>query len=159
MLNKIKQFFKNLIKKAKTIVLIVLVSLGIWGGSQILEVPPEKPLGAIQNPTHFAQIDENSIVIRVLVISQEMVDTGKWGDPSSFIATSREKSNNPRKRYPGIGYTYDAQRDAFIRPQDFPSWTFDEATADWKAPKTRPSNGKHHSWNEEIQEWVEQIVQ
>ena len=71
---------------------------------------------------HFAQIDENNIVTQVLVIEQEVVDTGLFGNPNTWIQTSyntiggvHKLGGTPlRKNYAGIGYTYDSTRDAFI---------------------------------------------
>jgi hypothetical protein len=112
---------------------------------------------------HFAQVDENNIVTQVLVIDQETIDTGHFGDPSSFIQTSyntyggeHKLGGTPlRKNYAGIGYTYDAQRDAFIPPKQFESWVLDEDTCLWKPPVDYPTDGKIYSWNEELQNWTE----
>lgn len=60
-----------------------------------------------------------------------------------------------RKNYAGIGYSYDETRDAFIPPKPFPSWTLDETTCLWVAPKPLLNNGKHYLWNEEKLDWVE----
>ena len=56
-----------------------------------------------------------------------------------------------RKNHAGIGYTYDEDRDAFIPPSPFPSWTLDEATCTWEAPVPRPDGD--YVWNEETQAW------
>ena len=80
---------------------------------------------------HFAQLDENNIVTRVLVIDQETINTGAFGDPQTFIQTSYNTyggvhilGGTPlRKNYAGIGYTYDSVRDAFIAPKPYDSWT------------------------------------
>lgn len=56
-----------------------------------------------------------------------------------------------RKNHAGIGYTYDGDRDAFIPPSPFPSWTLDEETCRWEAPVPRPDG--HYVWNEETQAW------
>lgn len=66
-----------------------------------------------------------------------------------------------RKNYAGLGYTYDAQRDAFIPPKPYNSWVLDENTCLWNAPVTMPSdaiaNGgtKRYDWNEETINWIE----
>jgi len=75
--------------------------------------------------TYFAQVDINNKVQRVLVITQDFINSGIFGDPSYFIETSidtskgvNRKGNAPlRKNYAGIGYSYDADRDAFIPPK------------------------------------------
>lgn len=115
---------------------------------------------------HFAQIDENNIVTRVLVIDQETVNTGLFGDPSTFIQTSyntyggeHKLGGTPlRKNYAGIGYTYDKQRDAFYAPQPFPSWTLNEESCLWEPPTPMPNDGKLYNWNEETLSWNEVTV-
>ena len=115
---------------------------------------------------HFAQIDENNIVTKVLVIDQETVNTGLFGDPSTFIQTSyntyggeHKLGGTPlRKNYAGIGYTYDKQRDAFYAPQPFPSWTLNEESCLWEPPTPMPNDGKLYNWNEETLSWNEVTV-
>ena len=60
-----------------------------------------------------------------------------------------------RKNHAGIGYTYDEDRDAFIAPQPFPSWTLNETTCQWEAPSARPDDGKEYNWNESTKSWDE----
>lgn len=119
---------------------------------------------------HFAKVDENNLVTQVIVIDQDMVDTGNWGNPSSWIQTSYNtragvhnapNSHTPdggvalRKNYAGIGYTYDTVRDAFIPPKPYPSWTLVEATCQWDAPVAYPEDGKKYRWDEDVTNWVE----
>ena len=59
-----------------------------------------------------------------------------------------------RKNYAGIGYTYDAVRDAFIAPQPWASWVLDEATCRWTAPVPMPSEGGPWAWDEDTESWV-----
>ena len=117
---------------------------------------PEPPFGAdpiiVSNePTYFAEIDENGIVLRVIVISQENLNTGKWGDPSRWVETTLD--GRIRKNYAGIGDKYDASLNAFIDPKPFDSWTLDEATAKWKAPKIVPKDGTY-DWDEKNLKWI-----
>lgn len=114
--------------------------------------------------SHFAQIDANNVVTQVLVIEQDVIDTGLFGDPSSFIQTSYNTiggvhtlGGTPlRKNYAGIGYTYDATRDAFIPPKPFASWVLNEDSCLWDAPTPMPvEEGKIFVWNEETTSWVE----
>ena len=114
--------------------------------------------------SHFAQIDENNIVTQVLVIEQDVIDTGLFGDPASWIQTSYNTyggvhtlGGTPlRKNYAGIGYTYDGTRDAFISPKLFNSWTLNEDTCLWQAPTPMPvEEGKIFVWNEDTTSWVE----
>ena len=120
---------------------------------------------------HFAQIDSNNIVTQVIVIDQETLNTGHWGDPATWIQTSYNtrggvhygQDGQPdggvalRKNYAGIGYTYDAERDAFIPPRPFESWTLDEDTCLWQAPVPMPQDGKLYVWNEATQSWDEVV--
>ena len=113
--------------------------------------------------SHFAQIDGNNIVTQVIVIEQDVVDTGLFGDPNSWIQTSYNTSGGVhtqggtplRKNYAGIGYTYDNTRDAFIPPKPFNSWTLNETTCLWEAPTPMPDDGKMYSWDEETTSWIE----
>ena len=113
--------------------------------------------------SHFAQIDGNNIVTQVIVIEQDVVDTGLFGDPNSWIQTSYNTSGGIhllggtplRKNYAGIGYTYDSTRDAFIPPKPFNSWTLNETTCLWEAPTPMPDDGKMYSWDEETTSWTE----
>jgi hypothetical protein len=118
---------------------------------------------------HFAKIDENNIVTQVLVIDQETINTGHFGDPNSFVQTSYNtrggvhygQDGQPdngvalRKNYAGIGYTYDPQRDAFYAPQPYNSWTLNEETCYWEAPTPMPTDGKLYTWDEDTTSWVE----
>jgi hypothetical protein len=113
--------------------------------------------------SHFAQIDGNNIVTQVLVIEQDVVDTGLFGEPSSFIQTSyntqggvHKLGGTPlRKNYAGIGYTYDRNRDAFIPPKPYNSWVLNESTCLYDAPTPMPTDDKRYSWDENTTSWVE----
>ena len=60
-----------------------------------------------------------------------------------------------RKNHAGIGYTYDASKDAFISPQPYPSWTLNEDTCQWDSPTAMPDDGKNYKWNEDTTSWEE----
>jgi len=60
-----------------------------------------------------------------------------------------------RKNHAGIGFTYDEDKDAFIPPQPYNSWTLNEDTYQWEAPSAYPDDGKKYNWNEETTSWVE----
>jgi hypothetical protein len=117
--------------------------------------------------SHFAQIDENNTVTQVIVIEQDVVDSGLFGDPASWIQTSyntyggvHTQGGTPlRKNYAGIGYTYDSARDAFIPPQPFNSWVLNEDTCLYEAPTPRPTDDKIYSWDEDTLAWIEIIIQ
>jgi hypothetical protein len=123
---------------------------------------------------HYALINSNNIVINVITgvdenIIQTDLDGTQVGGTSEaweqFYATrpwlnaaycKRTSYNgNIRKNYAGIGYTYDATRDAFIAPKLFQSWILDEDTCQWKAPVSMPSDGKKYAWFEPNQQWIE----
>jgi hypothetical protein len=109
---------------------------------------------------HFAQIDQNNIVVSVLVIEQDQIDTGLLGDPSRWIQTSYNTrcgehlaGGTPlRKNYAGPGMIYDPIRDAFYVPQPYPSWTLNEYTCQWEPPVPRPEG--YYVWNEPTLEWL-----
>ena len=106
---------------------------------------------------HFAEIDENGVVLQVLVVPDEQehrgheflsVDLGLGG---TWVQTSYNA--RIRKNYAGIGYTFDAERDAFIAPQPFASWILNEDTCHWEAPVPYPTDGVMYAWNEETTDW------
>lgn len=116
--------------------------------------------------SHFAKV-ENGIVTQVIVVEQDVIDTGLFGDPSQWVQTSYNTRGGVhitggtplRKNYAGIGFTYDATRDAFIPPKPFPSWVLNETTCLWDAPVAIPTDGKIYDWNEEIVNWAEVVSQ
>jgi hypothetical protein len=109
---------------------------------------------------HWAEIDENNIVTRVTVGDNNDPDEGyQWiidNLGGTWIKTSY--NGNIRKNYAGIGYTYDEVRDAFIPPQNFPSWILDENTCQWNPPVEYPSDGKIYLWEEESTSWIELML-
>jgi len=113
--------------------------------------------------SHFAQIDSNNMVTQVLVIEQDVVDTGLFGDPATFVQTSyntqggvHKLGGTPlRKNYAGIGYTYDRDRDAFVPPRPFNSWILNKDTCLWDAPTPMPTDGKVYNWDEATTAWIE----
>lgn len=113
---------------------------------------------------HFAKLDGNNIVIFVTVgrdedNEQELTErTGDVYKQTSYntVGGVHLLGGTPfRKNYAGIGYTYDEQRDAFIPPKPFNSWTLDEDTCQWKAPVSYPTDEKFYVWNETNQTWEE----
>ena len=112
--------------------------------------------------SHFAKV-ENGTVTQVIVVEQEVLDTGLFGDPSLWVQTSYNTlggvhvlGGTPlRKNYAGVGYTYDSERDAFIPPKIYNSWELNEETCLWQAPTTMPNDGKMYSWDEETVSWAE----
>lgn len=103
--------------------------------------------------SHFAEIDKDGKVLRVIVAEQDFINSGLVGDSFNWIQTSY--NHNFRKRYAGVGYTYDKVRDAFIAPQPYPSWTLDEDTCLWDAPTPYPDDDKLYNWDENTTSWKE----
>lgn len=109
---------------------------------------------------HYAFLDENNIVTEVIVgVHESKIIEGK--DPETWYSEFRGQSckrtsynGNYRKNYAGIGFTYDAQRDAFIAPQPFESWMLDEETAQWEAPIPYPDDGLFYEWDEKVLDWI-----
>jgi hypothetical protein len=122
--------------------------------------------------SHFAKLDANNIVTFVTVGRQE--DDGREAELAArtgdvYKQTSYNTSGGVhrlggtplRKNYAGIGYTYDAGRDAFIPPKPYNSWLLDENTCLWDPPVAMPEDAgtgeppKRYTWDEEAVNWVE----
>jgi hypothetical protein len=107
---------------------------------------------------HFAKIDENNIVQDVLVFDIPDDQLPEMELPTGWRWLRTSYNNNIRKNYAGIGYTYDAVRDAFIAPKPFPSFVLNEETCKWEAPLPYPEGameaGIIHSWDEETNSWI-----
>jgi hypothetical protein len=113
---------------------------------------------------HFAELNENNEVLRVVVIANpELLDEN--GDEQESLGISfcntlfggtwkqTSYNNNIRKNFAGIGFIYDSGRDAFIPPKPYASWVLNETTCQWEAPTTRPDDGNMYEWNEETTSW------
>ena len=122
--------------------------------------------------SHFAEIDNDNIVQRVIVAEQDFINSGAVGDASNWVQTSyntrggihyKPNSHDPsedqsqafRKNYAGKGYTYDQTRDAFIPPQPYPSWLLNEDTCRWDTPVPCPDDDKGYVWDEPSTSWIE----
>ena len=109
---------------------------------------------------HFAKVN-NGIVEQVIVAEPEFFDTFVDSSPGQWIQTSynthggvHANGGTPlRKNYAGIGFSYDATRDAFIPPKPYASWTLNEDTFLWNAPTPYPNDGGRYTWNETTQTW------
>ena len=113
----------------------------------------------------FAKLGLNNKVIEVQSVhNNELLDSNgveqevngidfltKLTGWSIWVQTSY--NNNIRKNYASVGYTYDEDRDAFIAPKPYTSWTLNETTCLWEAPIAYPDDGKKYSWNEETTSW------
>ena len=105
---------------------------------------------------HFAEIDSTNLVVRVLVTDNNLPNEGlDWlNDNLGGVWIKTSYNNNIRKRFAGIGFSYDLARDAFISPRPYQSWSLN-SEADWQAPKLLPTDGKQYVWNESTLSWVE----
>ena len=117
---------------------------------------------------HFAKLNENNVVLEVHCVNNiELLDENNQESESKGVAfltswsggytnwKQTSYNGNIRKNYAGIGYTYDATRDAFIAPKPYLSWVLNETICQWDAPTPYPEDGKMYFWNEETTSWVE----
>ena len=119
---------------------------------------------------HFAEINSDNVVQRVIVAEQDFIDSGAVGDPSNWIQTSYNtrggvhyapNSNTPddgvalRKNFASVGDIYDATKDAFYTVKPHASWTLNEESCLWEAPVALPDDGKMYTWDEDSKSWKE----
>jgi hypothetical protein len=124
---------------------------------------------------HFAQINDQYIVQQVLVITQDEINTGIWGDPTSWIQTSyntrggvyytpdtdipdSDQSKAFRKNYAGIGFTWSPNGpsgEGFIPPSPYPSWVMNTTSYLWEAPIPMPNSPPFYQWDEATVSWIE----
>jgi hypothetical protein len=116
---------------------------------------------------HFAELDANNTVLRVIVVSNTDASDSDGNESESIgvafcqslfgantIWKQTSYNGKIRKNYAGIGYTYREDIDAFVAPQPYPSWTLN-ADAKWQAPVPYPNDGKIYNWDEASLSWVE----
>jgi len=114
---------------------------------------------------HFAQINSQNTVTRVIVVSdEECLDSNGieseevgvafckqlFGQDTSWIQTSY--NSNFRKHYAGEGFTYNQNLDAFLRPKPYPSWVLDDQY-EWTAPAPKPDLENKYEWDENTLSW------
>ena len=116
---------------------------------------------------HFAKIGLDNLVTDVLVVTnRETMDSSGVEHESigvEFLKTltghetwiQTSYNGTIRKNFAGIGYTYDSQRDAFIPPKPYSSWTLVKETCRWVSPVAYPTDGKIYNWDEETLSWIE----
>ena len=124
---------------------------------------------------HFAELDANNVVLRVIVVGNKDTADANGVEKEHIGAAFCERlfggtwkqtsyNGNKRKNYAGIGYTYDAGRDAFIPPKPYNSWVLVESTCQWEAPVPMPADAgtgeppKMYSWDEATTSWVEVVA-
>ena len=120
---------------------------------------------------HYAQLDENNVVTQVIVVDNKDCSDANGVEKEYIGAAFCEKlfggnwkqtsyNGNIRKNYAGIGFTYNADIDAFVPPKPYPSWVLDNETAQWNAPVAMPEDAgtgeppKRYSWDEATTSWV-----
>jgi len=119
---------------------------------------------------HFAQLDDDNFVLQVIVVNNsDCLDEN--GNESEAVGVAFCKAilgeatrwkqtsynGNIRKNYAGIGYTYDAGRDAFIPPKPYASWLLNETTCLWDVPTPMPQDDKQYQWDEPTTSWIEVV--
>lgn len=116
---------------------------------------------------HFAELDENNIILRVIVVADEHEEDGEnwcnsfvdgtWKQTSYNTHRNMHSGEKPplRKNYAGIGFHYDAQLDGFIPPKPYSSWILDEEEGQWGSPVPRPTDDAWYVWNEATLSWDE----
>lgn len=113
---------------------------------------------------HFAELNESNVVTRVIVVANKDTSDANGVEKEHigaafcerlFGGTWKQTSYNAtfRKNYAGIGFSYDAERDAFIPPKLYASWVLNEDTCLWEPPTPMPNDGELYSWDEELQTW------
>jgi hypothetical protein len=109
---------------------------------------------------HFAKVVDG-LVTQVIVAEPEFFDTFVDSSPGQWIQTSynthggvHPEGRPLRKNYAGIGFTYDAGRDAFIPPKPYSKWVLNETTCLWDAPTQMPNDGKIYTWDDDAGNWV-----
>ena len=110
---------------------------------------------------HYAFLDKDGIVTEVITGRDETETVDGISDWETYYGNLRNQdcvrtsyNGNIRYNYAGIGFTYDADRDAFISPKPYESWVLDEETCRWAAPVPYPEDGVMYQWNEETVDWI-----
>jgi len=109
---------------------------------------------------HYAKVLDG-VVTQVIVAEEEFFDTFVDDTPGNWIQTSYNTRGGEhilggtplRKNYAGVGFSYDADIDAFIPPKPYAGWTLNNDTCLWEAPVEKPNDGNSYFWNEENQTW------
>ena len=106
--------------------------------------------------SHFAKLDNNNIVTEVIKSEKDFINSGAVGDEFLWVQTSY--NGNFRKRFAGVGMTYNKVLDAFIETKPYASWTLNETTCRWEPPVNYPADGtfdNQYEWNEDTTNWTE----
>lgn len=114
---------------------------------------------------HFAELDENNVVLRVVVVADKDTSDANGVEKEHIGAAFLERilggrwvktsyNGNIRKHYAGVGMVYNEEADVFTTQQPYPSWTLNSETANWEAPTPTPEEG-YWKWDEATTSWVE----
>ena len=114
---------------------------------------------------HFAELDENNNVLRVIVVhNNELLDENNMEQESKGIEfcnslfggnwVKTSYNGTIRKNFASVGYRYDSHRDSFIPPKPYDSWILDEDTFRWVSPVPYPNDGRMYVWSEDILTWI-----
>ena len=130
----------------------------------------------------FAKLGKGNIVEKVIAVSNDIATTEQAGvdflnnlyqsrdvwkqtsyntkggkhysvNENGDVVESEDQSKAFRKNHAAIGFTYDQERDAFIAPRPFDSWTINETTCEWEAPIPEPTDEQDYDWNETTRQW------
>jgi len=124
----------------------------------------------------FAKIENNIVITVVSVVNEVIKDSNGIEQEQlgiNFLKTLYNEPNSNwkqtsyntkggvhteggiplRKNHAGIGYIYDANRDAFIPQKTYNSWILNEQTCLWEAPIVYPKDGNRYIWNEQTLSW------
>ena len=119
---------------------------------------------------HFAKLGTGNIIEKIIVINNSVITDNNGNEVEQLgvdyinklyntrdVWKQTSNNGNFRKRYAGIGYTYDQQRDAFIAPKPFNSWILNETTCNWESPVAKPTteleDNQYYNWNELTKSW------
>ena len=116
---------------------------------------------------YFAEINDSNIVTKVLAVTDSDCHDSDgdvseavgiaflqniYGDSTTWVRTYKDRSQ--RKNYAGIGYSWDAGRDAFIPVKPYNSWSLNETRCQWAPPTPGPTDGMYY-WDEDNTRWVQ----
>ena len=128
---------------------------------------------------HFAKLNSDNVVVHVSVVDNWNITDGTgtekeeigvaylesiYGVEPGITWKQTSYNGSIRKNYAGIGYSYDAGRDAFISPKPYPSWVLNKSTCQWEAPVPMPTDAgtgtppKFYNWDEATTSWVESVT-
>jgi hypothetical protein len=120
---------------------------------------------------HFCKLGIGNIVEKVNVVNNEVIIDSNGNEQEQLgvdflnnlygtrdVWKQTSYNGSFRKNFAGVGYKYDLERDAFIPPQPYNSWTLNEETCTWTPPIpfptiTEENKNNIYQWNETNQNW------